>query len=242
MSVLIITSTVNVSSCLTVVVDPEIRLQQYISSILFYIKVKNIESIIVCDNSGFDYSKINKLIILAEKHSKKIEFLSFLSDSVKTMKYGKGYGEGQIMSFITKNSILYNNNESSFFKVTGRIIISNIESVIRFSSVNKNYFQRTYFNSLRTDDKIDTRFYYVKKQDFEEYLINSYKEVNDNDGFYLEHSYFRTIKENKVRYSFFNVLPFVKGVSGSTGSYYDIPKRNFIIRSFVNIILKILNK
>ena len=46
MSLLIITSTVNVNSCLTVLVDPEIRLQQYITSILFYIKAKNIDSII----------------------------------------------------------------------------------------------------------------------------------------------------------------------------------------------------
>ena len=37
MSVLILTSTVNVNSFMTVVVDPKIRLQQYLDSIHFYL-------------------------------------------------------------------------------------------------------------------------------------------------------------------------------------------------------------
>jgi len=240
MSLLIITSTVNVNSCLTVLVDPEIRLQQYISSILFYIKIKNLESIIVCDNSGHDYSKINSLIALAEKYSKKIEFLSFTSDHKNTMRYGKGYGEGEIMEFVVKNSVLYKNKENSFFKVTGRIIIPNIEAVIRFTPIGKNCFQRTCFNSLKKEDKIDTRFYYIKKHEFEKYLIRSYKNVNDNEGFYLEHTFFRSIIRNKIKYSFFYILPFIKGVSGSTGVDYEIPKRSFIIRSLVNVFFNIL--
>lgn len=240
MSLLIITSTVNVNSCLTVLVDPEIRLQQYISSILFYIQVKNLDSIIICDNSGFDYSKTNSLIALAKKYSKKIEFLSFSSDHKNTMRYGKGYGEGEIMEFIVSNSVLYKNKGKSFFKVTGRIIIPNIEKVIRCTPSRKNCFQRTVFNSLKTEDKIDTRFYYIKKVEFEKYLIRSYKNVNDNEGYYLEHTYYKDILKNKIKYSFFYILPFIKGVSGSTGVYYDIPKRNFIIRSFINVIFNIL--
>jgi hypothetical protein len=239
MSLLIITSTVNVNSSLTVLVDPEIRLQQYISSILFYIKVKNLKSIIVCDNSGYDYSKTNALKTLAEKYSKKIEFLSFTSDHVNTMKYGKGYGEGEIMEFVVKNSQLYKNGENSFFKVTGRIIIPNIEKVIRFTPPRKNCFQRTVFNSLKTEDKIDTRFYYIKKVEFEKYLIRSYKNVNDNEGFYLEHAYFKSIIKDKIKYSLFYILPFIKGVSGSTGVDYEIPKRSFVIRWLVNIMLNV---
>ena len=239
MSLLIVTSTVTVNSSLTVLVDPEIRLQQYISSILFYIKVKNLDSIIVCDNSGYDYSKTSSLIALAEKHSKKIEFLSFTSDQQNTMKYGKGYGEGEIMEFIVKNSLLYKKRENSFFKVTGRIIIPNIETVIRFTAVRKNFFQRTVFNSLKSEDKIDTRFYYIKKVEFEKHLITSYMNVNDNEGFYLEHAYFKSIIKEKIKYSLFYILPFIKGVSGSTGVDYEIPKRSFFIRSLVNIMLNV---
>lgn len=239
MSLLIITSTVNVNSNLTVLVDPNIRLKQYITSILFYIKTKNISSIVICDNSGFDYSIIDELLQLGEKYSKKLEFLFFLSDTDKTMKFGKGYGEGEIMSFIVNNSILYKREQYSFFKVTGRVIVSNIDIVIKFTPVKKNIFQRTQFKSLLNEEKIDTRFYQIKKDQFEKYLLNSYKEVNDIRGFYLEHCFYKSIIENKMNFSFFYILPFLKGISGSSGVVYDIPKRNFIIRSFLNLILNI---
>lgn len=241
MNTLIITSTVNVNSCLTKLVDPEIRLQQYLSSIIFYIKIKKIDSIIICDNSGYDYSNQKALRELAQTYSKKIEFLSFNNDSTKTMMFGKGYGEGEIMKFIVNNSLLYKNEDKSFFKVTGRVIVSNLEWLIKFTSPNKNYFQRISFYSLRAQDKIDTRFYHIKKDDYKKYLLNSYREVNDNKGFYLEHCFRKSIIENKMKFNFFYILPFIKGVSGSSGVSYDIPKRSFYINTFFNFILNITN-
>ena len=242
MSCLIITSTINVNSNFTVLVDPEIRLQQYLSSIKFYIKIKNLDSIIICDNSGYDYSKEESLIALAQKHAKKTEFLFFNSDSTNTMKYGKGYGEGEIIKFIVNNSALYRNGDKSFFKVTGRVIVSNLELIIKTVSANKNYFQRISFNSLRAEEKIDTRFYHIKKDEYEKYLLNSYLSVNDAEGFYLEHCFFKSVLENKMNFSFFYILPFIEGISGSSGVSYNIPKKNFIIRFFINIILTIINK
>ena len=87
MSVLIITSTVSVSSCLTVLLNPEIRLKQYVDSVLFYLSSKRINRIIVCDNSSFDYSQIKIISDHAVLNNKQIELLNFEGDVSKIQDF-----------------------------------------------------------------------------------------------------------------------------------------------------------
>ena len=146
MSVLIITSTVSVNSCLTVLVDREIRLQQYIDSILFYLNAKVIDKIVVCDNSGFDYSELKFLSELACSNNKQIEFLNFKGSVNQIQEKGKGFGEGEIMKYILTNSKLFFEEEGSFLKVTGRLKVVNIDWVVKYLNPNINYFNAVNLN------------------------------------------------------------------------------------------------
>ncbi|OGS71673.1 MAG: hypothetical protein A3F91_12465 [Flavobacteria bacterium RIFCSPLOWO2_12_FULL_35_11] len=242
MSVLIITSTVNVNSCLTVLVNPKIRLEQYVNSILFYLNSKKIDKLIVCDNSSFDYSAIEVINKLAVKNNKKIEFLNFNGSANKIQEFGKGYGEGEIMSFIFMNSELIRQEEFSFLKVTGRLKVLNIDSILNFCEPNINYYQPTSLNPFIKSDKIDTRFYQCNKLMFNEFLKDRFQYVNDIDGIYLEHVYYNRLIDAKIRFENFRILPYFIGISGSTGDSYKISDFKFLRNRFIFFIYKYFNK
>jgi hypothetical protein len=242
MSILIITSTVYVNSLQTVLTDPNIRLQQYIDSIIYYLNTKNIKKIIVCDNSGFDYSKITSINEKIKKSDKELELLNFQGNTECIKEFGKGYGEGEIMRFIFKNSKLIQGEEISFIKITGRLQIKNIDLVLQFLNPKSEYFQPVNLNPFIDLKKVDTRFYQCSKIVFQNVLENSYFEVDDKTNKFLEHVYYNKLKINKIKFKSFLVLPKFSGISGSTGIVYEMSNATFMIRQFIHLIFKSLFK
>lgn len=240
MSLLIITSTVNVNSGLTVLVDPQIRLQQYIESILFYLNSSKVDKIIVCDNSGFNYSNIRIIDETASRNNKKIEFLSFKGNTNMIREFGKGFGEGEIISYAFNHSKLMVQDEASFIKVTGRLRILNLDKILKELKQEKNYFNTVNLNPFVNLRKVDTRFYQCTKRNFIDFFIDSYKEVNDHNEFYLEHVYYDKLSKNKIEYSNSKILPNFLGVSGSTGTLYNRSFINIIVRQFLFNIFRVL--
>lgn len=241
MSLLIITSTVNVNSGLTVLVDPKIRLKQYIDSIVFYLNSSKIDKIIVCDNSGFDYSGIKKIVELSAISNKKIEFLNFYGTVSKIQESGKGYGEGEIISFVFKNSEIFTQQgDKAFLKVTGRLKIINIDEILNHLKPNVNYFNAVNLNPFVNLKKVDTRFYQCTKDTFKCFFEDSYKNVNDKKGFFLEHVYYSNLFENNIEFKNFKILPRFSGISGSTGITYNTSKISFSIRQFLFTVFRIL--
>jgi len=241
MSILIITSTVNVNSNLTYLIDAKTRLKQYVDSIDYYLSSTLITKIIICDNSGFDYSDNIALIEIAKKNNKQIEFLAFHGNKTEIKNLGKGFGEGEIMSHVFSKSKLIKQEDISFFKVTGRLKILNIDKILASVKSNDNYFNRVNLNPFVNLKKVDTRFYKCSKQDFKLIFEDVYKEVNDSQGVFLEHVYYNTLIKNKIEFKSFKVLPNFSGISGSTGQEYSISKGNFILRQFVFSIFNFLN-
>lgn len=231
-TLLIITSSVFVSSPLTKITDPKEREKQYINSILFYLNETNINKIVICDNSGFEYSYL-KLGIIAQQQNKKIELLSFKGDAYSIEKLGKGYGEGEIMKFILKNSRLLKDKDF-FFKVTGRIIIKNINQIIKSINPSLNYFQTIREVLLFSASKVDTRFYFCNKHIFNENLLDIYYFINDLEGYYLEHIYYRALERNKIQYNNFKFYPNYVGISGSSGMSYNESLIKRIIKQLIS--------
>jgi len=183
---------------------------------------KSIKDIIVCDNSNFDYSKCIGSEVIPD--SKSIEFLCFLGDKDQISTKGKGYGEGEIVAYALKNSKLIQKGTKSFCKVTGRILLMNIDSILKSVNEDTNYFQRIGMSPFNHLEKVDTKFYHCTIDTFLTCLVNANKMVNDYEGYYLEHVYFHQLKTKKVFYRTFKILPYFIGVSGSTGISYTIKK------------------
>jgi hypothetical protein len=234
---LIITSSVFVTAGFTVLIDPDIRREQYMSSIEFFIKESVFRKIIVCDNSQFVYPA--SLQELAKMHQKEIELLSFKGDSELTRLRGKGYGEGEIMNYIFNNSNLLRSVDA-FFKVTGRMTVKNVNAIIRFVKNKPCYFMSIPLRPrfMKPDVQkycVDTRFYYAKKAFFSEVLINAYNKVNDAAAHYLEHAYYDSIKQSSITPGNFIPVPEIIGVAASQGTVCK--ERSLIKKLVVNIMV-----
>ncbi|MDH7463254.1 hypothetical protein QEG73_18290 [Chitinophagaceae bacterium 26-R-25] len=230
---LVTTSTVYVNSNLTVLTDPEKRLSQYIESIKFYLLSKHIKNIVVCDNSGYDYSLCEEVNVLAQQHNKRLEFHNFHGDSDNIFKKGKGYGEGEMLKYLFSNSNLLQQS-GSFCKVTGRLFIRNIDQVLRGVRKDQNYFQVIGINPFKKRDKIDTRFYHCQIETFSRYLLDEYKKVDDSNGIYLEHLFYNALTLQRGLFHNFKTIPDFEGISGSTGMSYKKTKLKLFIQKLAN--------
>lgn len=208
------------------ILDSCVRKDQYLKSIRYYIEKTRIKNIIFCDNSAAEIEP--DLYMLARKHNKNFEWLSFKGNEDAVIKYGKGYGEGEIIKYVLENSKLILTC-SSFVKVTGRLIVSNIDCVIRYAS-------RKHIICDIVDDKMLTNFYITPIAIYTKYLISAYEQVNDYAGFYLEHSFYCVIKEKMLSVRRFFFYPNINGISGSTGLSYHVSFKGRLKKTLMGIV------
>lgn len=194
--------------------DSKERLKQYLKSIRFYLQCDSLNKIVFCDNSGYEYD-YQKEYQLAEKNNKELEILTYREEYEKVKKRGKGYGEGQILKYVLDNSSLLK-EEDYFYKVTGRMIIKNIDKIIENEKKEINYFNK----NLYTYGVIDTRFYGIKKDIYTKYFLQVHDRVNDKMGRYLEHCFMHVLDSKKISYKCHAYFPVIKGISGTKGKEY----------------------
>lgn len=208
--------------------DVEERLKQYAAALQFISESKKIRRCVFCENSGH-IGLMERLKEMAGD-KKPIEYLTF-TGTYDAVQYGKGYGEGEILKYVWGNS-RFLREEKEFVKITGRIIIRNIDSIIDKMKPDVNYF-----NSVRVwtrDAQIDTKFYKVTKEAFEQNFLDAYKNVSDREGRYLEHVYYTAIKKNKLRYRNFPEYPIYEGSSGSLGVSYGSVRWKYILKNILS--------
>lgn len=233
---LIVTSTVYVNSDMTVLTDPRERERQCVDSILYYLRSPYLGSVIVCDNSGFDFSSDQRLRDAAAAAEKECEFLAFAADSAPIIAKGKGYGEGLMMEYVFRNSRLLERSGPSVFKVTGRLFVLNFDNLARRVGAGKTYFHPVGRNPFVNLRKVDTRFYYVNRAVFSGSLLGAYKKVDDKAGYYLEHAYYEALRAGSVPYSGFGDPPLFSGISGSTGLSYAIGPVKRVLERILNYL------
>ena len=227
---LIITSCIYPFSSFVELKNPDEREAMHIFALEKWINESHFKSIIICDNSNYVYG--NEFIKLALSKGKVLEILSFEGDKEKTLLYGKGYGEGEIMQYIYLKSDLILKHES-FFKVTGKLFVSNSSAY----SVKSNFdFMFSYpINFIFTRDDLDlvfTNFYYAKTKSYQLFLEKAYLKVRDDQGVFLEHVFAKVLKQlkkEKVQIGTLFPVPIIVGVGGSDGTAYVTNQtKNFI--------------
>ena len=149
--------------------NPEERLDQYMDSLKFYIINTNIRKIVFCDNSGYGFNK-EELYLLADRNHKEVEIIQFIGDKNSIEKYGKGYGEGELVKYALENSRLLEETDY-FIKVTGRIKVRNINIIKNKIDLNKIYFNK----NVGEHQLMDTVIYCIPKKIYIRYFMNAYK-------------------------------------------------------------------
>ncbi len=159
---LLMTATINVGSTPQVTIkDDQERLLQYLCALISWIKSPNISTIVFCENSNtsYDFEAIKQF---AQNEGKILEVLVF-DGNKESQRYGKGYGEGKILDYAINNS-KYLTDEVDFYKITGRLFISNFETISQRYTNFPNVFK------IKYPDDIKIKLVYV--EDFHPIVTN----------------------------------------------------------------------
>lgn len=193
--------------------DKEVRKEQYINALNFYLQ-KTGHSIVFVDNSNSDISYLFKSYVL----SGRLEYLSFSGNQRKDK--GKGYGECEIIQYALDHSkIIKTSKDKRIAKITGRLIVSNINIIISLHSVLFNH--NTTFFSINSDLSFPDSRLIIAPNDFYSLLLNSKEDIDDSKGYYFEHALIDTFRKYRdLSYSPFYIIPQIEGMSGSTGEIY----------------------
>ena len=218
----------------TSITNSKLREEQYFNCIIEIIKSRCFKKIVFCENSMYNGDYIVAIQEFANKNGIMFEYLTFKSDIENVQKLGKGFGEGEILKYAMLNSKLLN-DDTIFFKVTGRLIIDNLAEIIKKQRLEEDciFINRFFKISSRY---VDTRAYFMPIKIFKKYFIEAFCECDDDKGMYLERVYYKTIKINKLKQKN-TVLAFdYNGLSGSSGASYRITRKRLLIYNLLHKI------
>lgn len=206
---------------LTTLNNKEERKDQYIRSIHYYLS-KTKYPIVFVENSNTDISS------LFQEHidSKRLEIMTF--DGNKDKSRGKGYGECEIIQYALDHSILIRaTKDQIIIKITGRLIVRNINRIINLYTLLLSHY--TVSCAINSDFTFPDSRLIIAPTDFYQSILELKEEINDSLGYYFEHALCDTIKNNsKYPYCPLLYMPYIEGISGSTGKKYIIEKKSII--------------
>jgi hypothetical protein len=212
---LLITTAIEVTAPLTKMQDPQQRLAATLHAFEQWLKVKDVDEIVVVDGSNFEYG--DRLRDLGKVSGKTVEFLRFRTNEERTRTQGKGFAEGEIVLHALTNSLVLQQCEY-FAKCTGKLWVENYP---RCLAAFNGEFQCA-VNGKRVIETLDTRFYFASRHFWTKHLADAQLRVDDPRGYFLEHSYLDRLRELNFRGLTLTVPPIVRGRSGSGD--FDYPR------------------
>lgn len=197
----------------TALSNKEERKRQYINAIKFYLTNTNYP-IVFAENSGTDIGHL----FTDDLKSSRLETLTFSGNKEKYR--GKGYGECEIIQYaLDHSSIICSNKNERIAKITGRLIISNIRTIVCLHQILSS--KRTTLCAINSELSFPDSRIVIASKDFFRLFLKSKDKINDTQGYYFEHALCDSIKEEKqYPFSPFFIPPHIEGTSGSTGKDY----------------------
>lgn len=217
--------------------DPTDRINYTLESIEKWLNMAPGVSLVVCDNSGFDFTTL-----VQEKfpHAN-VECLFFNADRNLVKYHGKGYGEGEIIRHALLNSN-YLKQADFFAKCTAKLWVENFLECL--NEWNGNFLCNVTFSNVFSIKKtylnhIDTRFYLASKDFYAEYLATAHLNLGGTTGMSIEDSFREVILLNKMKGVIFNTPPVIGGVGGGTGKYYNTKPSKIIKEKLRSKLVKL---
>ena len=191
----------------TKLIDANERQRQYINAIHFYIENTDCK-IIFCENSNTDITPFFKDL------QNRLEVLTFPGNQDK--QRGKGYGEAEIIEYALQHSS-YIQDDCVIIKITGRLIINNINQIIRSLTCKHDFVTCLFHSDLRF---ADSRIFCATVSFFRE-LLNNKGSINDSNNIFFEHILASTVLASSILDVPYIEEPLITGISGSTGMQYS---------------------
>lgn len=221
--ILLLTGTINpkkFKTPFTKLIDERERLNQYLDAIKKYILLSNFNILIFCENSNYNYN-YKKLKELAKKNKKTLEIIKFVGNKDEMFNRGKGYGEAEIIEKAIKKSKYLASPKQTFYKVTGRIFIKNINKILENSKKDNYFFSVGKKHCVTLFFKCSVEFY--KKN-----LFGAGKECNERKSIHLENVFYDKLIMHKKILSCFVEYPLYEGSSGTNNEIYKNGLKWFI--------------
>lgn len=205
-----------------VLVDTAERVRLTLESIAQWRKIRPKAALVVCDGSSYDFKQdVARLF-----PDSNIECLSFENPQDLVQKYGRGYGEGEIVKFALENSH-YIQTAGCFAKCSAKLWVSNFDAAM--SAWNGRMLSKGVFLNVFTPFKptvwlhTDTRFYVANTDFYQTYFLNAHHLLGINLGDSLEECFKQKILENNLTQLMFQRPPLIEGVGGGIGRAYRTP-------------------
>lgn len=198
----------------TVLQNPAIRKQQYCDALDFYLNQTSCH-IVFCENTMTDFTSQYQSYI----ESGQLECLTFDGNHYDH-SWGKGYGEAQIILYAYHHSRLLR-HARYVLKITGRIIISNVQRILQSPLLRINNL----FRSDWGDTDFPVSIFFLMPPDSMAYILsNRMDQIHEGDD--SQYVFERVLCRGIVDNSSLFVLPFfhssiIHGVSGTFGTDYS---------------------
>lgn len=192
------------------------REKQYEWALKYYIEKSNFDYIVFVDNSNYILEYVQKLpkktnSELIYINWKTLEYIKF-DWNKHSNKYWYGYWDQECMDYAFENSIILNNlkNNESFFKISGRYVLPNINSIIKKTQSIENMFLKSPIKLFN----IQTAIVKISKSNYNKYIFKRAKAFfeswnNDNLSFLLENIRYIMLRsivhQNKIWKRIYNI-------------------------------------
>ena len=198
-----------------VVRDARERLLQYACALVAWARPAHVRRIVFGENSNtaFDFSPIVRYL---EAAGKEVEVLVF-DGNTQSARYGKGYGEGEILEHVFRHSRLLR-ARPVFYKITGRLFVDNFDGLSEAITTTEAFQRKQPKDARPRPRKVVTTFFKCSLALFEQRLLHVYTQVDDPAGRFLEHVYFNALRD--VELPPFPIKPVLVGQQASTGRVY----------------------
>lgn len=217
----------------TALQDGDVRLQQYLDAIRFYLD-KYSYRILVVENTEVDLSSYFK----KEIDNGRLECLTFDGNSFDR-SLGKGYGEGLIINYAFAHSLFI--KESKYLiKVSGRHRVLNLNSIMTASEWFLNKKEDLVVCEINPVNNFARSDCYIASKSFyERYLNEGLLHCNDSKNIWFEHVLYNSIVQSRKDGFQFLYIPFAldqRGYSGTSGESFAKTRLRRKIHFFANML------
>lgn len=200
--------------------DTNERIRLALQSVEEWLKIDSSFMLVLCDGSSYDFSER----VSCQYPQARIECLPFENNQELVEKYGRGYGEGEIVRHALKYS-KFISSAGCFAKCSSKLWVQN------FKACAADWTEGTLFKGVFLDvfspfrqtefSYIDTRFYITSTAVYRQHFENAHLQIGRKKGYGLENSFHDILLDHKLTKSLLSVSPVICGVGGGIGTYYN---------------------
>lgn len=214
--------------------DPALRRQDYLTAWRHYLhSLKSHARLVFIENSGADLTEFQDLAASASCTGTSAEVISLDVNSFPP-EWGRAYGEFLLLHHARPRIDI--SDDAKIWKVTGRIVISNMRAIIHSSPADFDLYcdcRCPPWRFLRRESRgwMDMRLFATSRRFFDAEIVGRFPRMRHQDTGVPEVHLFRCIEEWSTKYSVVPRLrrtPMLKGHAGYDNKSYSSPRQRFI--------------